>query len=412
MTKIGYVSRMEGLDALRGFALFGLFIVHMPELFELYWLNPVTDPLQKAVHDTVWLLLAGKAFALMALCFGVSFFIIMDRSAQRGVDFTGRFVWRLALLALMGLLHGLWYRGDILEVLALMGLLLVPFYRVRSNRVLLWLAVAFMLQPLMLVQIVAGLLGAEWANRPPGYWNLSMSEVYLHGSFLDTVRINVVEGHAQKWSFMYGSGRLSQIMGLSLLGMVLGRIGFFARPAQFARARHIGLVLALLVAMLLYFVREPLAQLVPASATVVVPRALAGAVLASLFDLVMMAVLMLGFLWLYHGPLHRALGLLAPAGRMTLSLYVGQSLVFVPVFYGYGLGLYASMTQLQAVLLGLAAFAAQLLLAHLWFRRFYYGPLEWVWRAGTYLTTGVPFVRPRVPAPPLRPLREGEGGTG
>src|SRR5690606_36298361 len=146
MTKIGYVSRREGLDALRGFALFGLFIVHMPELFELYWLNPVSDPLQKAVHDTVWLLLAGKAFALMALCFGVSFFIIMDRSAQRGVDFTGRFVWRLALLALMGLLHGLWYRGDILEVLALMGLLLVPFYRVRSNRVLLWLAAAFMLQ--------------------------------------------------------------------------------------------------------------------------------------------------------------------------------------------------------------------------------------------------------------------------
>ena len=103
MGKVEHASRMESLDALRGFALFGIFIVHMPELFELYWAKPATDPLQLAVHDTVWLLFAGKAFALLALCFGVSFFIIMDRAARRGIDFTGRFVWRLALLALLGL---------------------------------------------------------------------------------------------------------------------------------------------------------------------------------------------------------------------------------------------------------------------------------------------------------------------
>lgn len=407
MNQVGYVPRMEGLDALRGLALFGLFIVHMPELFELYWLNPVSDPFQKAVHDAVWLLFAGKSFALMALCFGASFFIIMDRSAQRGVDFTARFVWRLALLALMGLLHGLWYRGDILEVLALMGLLLVPFHRVRDNRLLVAVAVLFLVQPLMLVQIAAGLAGAEWANRPPPHWDMPMSQVYLHGSFLDNVHINVVEGHGQKWAFMYGSGRLSQIMGLSLLGMVLARTGFFAHPARFARARHVGLAIAVVAAAVLYFAREPLALMVPASDTMVVPRSLAGTVLGSLFDLAMMSVLMLGFLSLYHGPLHRALGLLAPAGRMTLTLYVGQSLVFVPVFYGYGLGLYASMTQLQAVLLGLVAFAAQLWLARLWFTRFYYGPLEWLWRAGTYLTTAVPFVRRRAPAP-LQPV----GGAG
>ncbi|KAF1687405.1 hypothetical protein B1992_05010 [Pseudoxanthomonas broegbernensis] len=402
---------MEGLDALRGFALFGLFIVHMPELFELYWVNPATDPLQRAVHDAVWLLFAGKAFALMALCFGVSFFIIMDRSAQRGVDFTGRFVWRLLLLALMGLAHGLWYRGDILEVLALMGLFLVPFHRVRSNRALVALAVLCLLQPSMLAQIVAGLWGAEWANRPPAYWDIAISGVYLDGSFLDTVRINVVEGHAQKWSFMSGSGRLSQIMGLSLIGMVLGRIGFFARPQAFARARHLGLALALAAAVALYFARGPLGGLVPASEAMFMPRDRAWALLGSLFDLSAMAVLMLGFLSLYHGPGRRALGSLAPAGRMTLSLYVGQSLVFVPVFYGYGLGLYASMSQVQAVLLGLAAFAVQLVFAHLWFRRFYYGPLEWLWRAGTFLTTGVPFVRPRTGAvaPPLRPAAEAEG---
>ncbi|UNK57764.1 DUF418 domain-containing protein [Pseudoxanthomonas daejeonensis] len=388
-----YTPRMEGLDALRGFALFGLFIVHMPELFELYWAHPATDPFQLAVHDAVWLVFAGKAFALLALCFGVSFFIIMDRAAKRGVDFTARFVWRLVLLAAMGLLHGLWYRGDVLEVLAVMGLFLLPFYRVRSNRVLLAVAVLFLLQPLMLVRIVAGLAGADWANQPLRFWSATIPQVYLDGGFVDTLRMNVAEGWAFKWLFMYESGRLSQILGLSLVGMLLGRIGFFSRPQEFVRARVIGLLIALGVAVALYFAREPLAAWVPASEAMPMPRALTGALLGSLFDLAVMAVLMLGFVALYYGGAHRALGVLAPAGRMTLTLYIAQSLLFVPVFYGYGLGLHASMTQVQALLLGLAAFAVQMLFAHLWFRRFYYGPLEWVWRAGTYLTVDVPFVK-------------------
>jgi uncharacterized protein len=400
MGNIDYTPRMEGLDALRGFALFGLFIVHMPELFELYWAHPATDPLQRAVHDAVWLVFAGKSFALLALCFGVSFFIIMDRAARRGVDFTGRFVWRLALLAAMGLLHGLWYRGDVLEVLAVMGLFLLPFHRARSNRWLLAVAVLFLLQPLMLVRIAAGLGAAgpalaEWANQPLRFWSATIPQVYLDGGFAETLRTNITQGWAFKWLFMHESGRLSQILGLSLLGMLLGRVGFFSRPDAFARARPVGLLVALGCALALYFGREPLAQWVPATEAMFMPRALAGAVLASLLDLAVMAVLMLGFVTAYYGRGGRALGVLAPAGRMTLTLYVLQSLLFVPVFYGYGLGLHATMTQVQALLLGLVAFAAQLLVAHLWFRRFYYGPLEWLWRAGTYLTVDVPFVRPR-----------------
>ena len=397
MTTVEYTARLEGLDALRGFALFGIFIVHMPELFELYWAHPATDPLQVAVHDAVWLVFAGKAFALLALCFGVSFFIIMDRAARKGADFTWRFVWRLALLALFGLLHGLWYRGDVLEVLAVMGLFLLPFHRVRSNRALLAVAVFFLLQPLMLMRIAAGLHGAAWANQPLGYWSATIPEAYLHGGFLDTVRMNVVDGHGFKWLFMYESGRLSQIVGLSLIGMLLGRIGFFGRPEAFARARLGGLVLALAVALALWFLREPLAALVPATEAMPMPRALAGAVLGSLFDLAVMAVLMLGFVAAYYGGADRVLGVLAPAGRMPLTPAAAQSPASAPVFYGYGLGLHASMSQVQALLLGLAAFVVQVLFAHLWFRRFHYGPLEWLWRAGTYLTLDVPLARPRAP---------------
>lgn len=392
--KIEYVPRMEGLDALRGFALMGLFLVHMPEQYELYWAHPATDPTQLLWHNVVFWTFSGKAFALLAMCFGVSFFIIMDRAVKRGVDFTARFIWRLVVLGIIGLLHGLWYRGDVLEVLAVMGLFLLPFYRLKSNAAILALAVVFLLQPILLFQLVSALNGAAWANTPPMFWGDKMPDAYLTGkSLLETVRMNWVAGHPFKWEFMYESGRLSQILGLSLIGLVLGRIGFFSDPDRFKALRLGGLVAALAAMALLLVFSDQIAALVPSSKAIFMPRVLAGEILSGLSDLSIMFVLAFGFLNLYFGFGNRVLNLLAPAGRMTLTLYVLQSLVFVPVFYSFGLGLHATMSQQTAVLIGIAAFVVQVILAHLWFRVFLYGPLEWVWRAATYLTLRVPFIR-------------------
>jgi len=73
-------------------------------------------------------LFGGKAYAIFALLFGLSFFIIMDNQARRGVDFRKRFSWRLMILLLLGYIHGILYGGDILQVLALFGFLLVAIF--------------------------------------------------------------------------------------------------------------------------------------------------------------------------------------------------------------------------------------------------------------------------------------------
>ena len=371
----------------------GLFFVHMSELYSLYWAHPTTVPLQRTVHDVVFTMFGGKSFALLSLCFGASFFIIMDRQAQRGNDFTVRFLWRLAVLGLFGLLHSLWYWNDILEILALMGVLLLPIYRVKSNLAILALAVFLLLQPQMWIQLVSALAGAEWANRPPGYWSLGIPRAYLTGSLLETLRTNLVFGHLFKWQFMWESGRLNQILGLSLIGFLLGRIGSFQRPEGFVRTRLVCFAVAVIVALGLYLGRDHLAALVPQARSMVMPRVILRTILSSLLNLNLMLALMMGFLTLYYGRGHRILNALAPAGRMTLTLYVGQALVFVPVFYGFGLGLHATMTQTSVMPLAALAFAAQLVFAHMWFRHFRYGPLEWVWRAATFWTVDVPFRR-------------------
>ena len=105
-----------------------------------------------------------------------------------------------------------------------------------------------------------------------------------------------------------------------------------------------------------------------------------------------MAILVLSFVAFYQKKMgQKLLGLLSPAGRMSLTIYVSQSLCGVPFFYGYGLGMYDKLSQINALLIGVVFFSLQLVFAHWWMKNYYYGPLEWLWRAGTYRTLNIPF---------------------
>lgn len=247
-------ARLEVVDILRGFALTGLFLVHMIESYELYWKRPDSGP----IGDTVYLLFMGKSFSLLALCFGFSFYVLMERAARKGRDFSGRFAWRLAVLFVIGWLHSLVYRGEIIQLLSGMGFLLLLFHRVKNNRALIGWAVFFLLQPLLWLHLLFAASGAGWANGLPLHYQDVAMDVYVSGDFAQTLHANLWAGQWPKWWFMIETGRVMQIMGLYLVGMVLGRIGFFARLAEFAEGRRIALALALGSALTLYFVRGDL----------------------------------------------------------------------------------------------------------------------------------------------------------
>jgi uncharacterized membrane protein YeiB len=86
----------------------------------------------------------------------------------------------------------------------------------------------------------------------------------------------------------------------------------------------------------------------------------------------------------FHGRLRRWLAWFAPAGRMALTNYLLQSLLGTLFFYGYGLGQWGMGRAAQIVFV-LVVFGLQLLLSRWWLARFRYGPMEWLWRAATYL---------------------------
>ncbi|HSD27511.1 MAG TPA: DUF418 domain-containing protein, partial [Vicinamibacteria bacterium] len=72
-------------------------------------------------------------------------------------------------------------------------------------------------------------------------------------------------------------------------------------------------------------------------------------------------------------------------GRMALSVYLGQTLVGVLVFFGFGLGLLGRFGNSVTITIGLAVFVVEAWASRAWLRHFRFGPLEWAWRSLTWL---------------------------
>ncbi|WP_232318547.1 DUF418 domain-containing protein [Sphingomonas sp. TDK1] len=388
-------ARLDVVDVLRGFALMALFLVHVIESYELFW--AVEKP--GLITDVVFALFMGKSFSLLALCFGFSFFILMDRAARRGQDFTARFAWRLLILEGIGFLHALIYRGDIMQTLAAIGFLLLFFNRIRSNAVLLGGALFCLIGPSLIVQLVAGAFDMAWANAPARSSIDPGMPIYLGGDLWQVLRVNLWAGQQSKYWFFLEYGRLVQILGLYLLGLVLGRTNFFGDLAKSRPWRGPALLVSALLAVALFLGREPLREAFTGLGLGLGADRAFWALVNLWLDLAGTAFWALLVIALYDGPMRWLVRPLAAPGRLTLTYYILQSAIFVPIFYHYGLGKYNDWDAATRLWVAVAAIAVQVVAAHWWLARFQYGPIEWVWRALTYLRRDVPFRRKeRAPA--------------
>jgi uncharacterized protein len=379
-------ARLDLLDSLRGFALMGLFLFHSVELYELFWLKGDYGP----VFTWTSGLFSGKSYALMSLCFGVSFYLIMQGAARRGQDFRRRFAWRLTILFAIGLAHGLVYRGDILQVIAVLGFAMLLLDRIESSRTLLVMAGISFLQLPLLLRAWAASEGFAWGLAAPFYFTDQSLLVLANGTLAEAVHAAGTEGLVAKWSYFIEAGRVVQMLGLFMVGLVFGRIGFFAEPERFKRERRGLLLVSSALSLILYFYAYGLLDAVVADGPV---RHNLRSLLDNWTGLAIATAQLTLFVELFETAARPLLRIFAALGRMTLTLYVGQSLVFVPIYYGFGLGLYDDLSAAQSLAIGIAAFVVQTIAAHRWFGRFHYGPLEWVWRAATRTSLEVPFLK-------------------
>jgi len=406
-------GRLRIVDALRGFALGGIAVVHFGEQYLGYMPPPehrsyaIHGPVDGVLEALSWIFIRGKGFGLFSLLFGLSFALQMEAAERRDPsrDFRPRFAWRLAILFGIGWIHGILYSGDILTVYALLGLPLILFRGVRDR----WLLVAAALLMVGTPRVVRRAWNgpASTAERASEEQRMNAS-AERHWQALETGtppeigRIHATEGFRAKWEFQFGPmGRGFPTFGLFLLGLWTGRHRVFHDPE-----RHRGFWRRLLTWSGALTAAIPLvagavfaaaqatggaAGLGASTAPETMPDLTSWPFIAFLcvFDAwngVMTLLYVAVFVWLSGRARWRPrLLLFEPVGRMALSSYVAQTLVGSLVFFGFGLGLLGRFGNGVNLPLGAALFAVEVLACAWWLGRFRFGPLEWAWRSLTWM---------------------------
>ena len=118
-------QRIEAVDMVRGFALFGVLLVNMFNFgaYSIIW----NEPADEFAFSVMRFLFETKSWRLFSFLFGFGFALQMIRTEERGSIFTSVYLRRLIILYVIGMLHSMIYRGDILMQYAVLGVLLVPF---------------------------------------------------------------------------------------------------------------------------------------------------------------------------------------------------------------------------------------------------------------------------------------------
>ncbi|MBN1597646.1 MAG: DUF418 domain-containing protein [Bacteroidales bacterium] len=394
MNKTG---RILIVDTLRGFALLLIVLIHYVEHFD-FFMNPEINFLfsqetDNRVMEWIFIIISGKAYSIFALLFGFSFFIQMDRKKNEGVNFMGRFIWRLTILLLMGFIHSLIYRGDILHIYALLAIPLLFIYRV-NTKILLCISVLLVLQIPMIYHLIRSFSVPEYeyANKIPQYW-AEGNNVYATGNFVDVVKYNFWKGRISVWAWTIYNGRYLQLITLFIVGMILGRTRVFEKISDYKRS----LFKVLVISIVLFFVFYYSGKFFTDSSYTRLQLSLISTILTSYSNLAITSVIttliILIYLKFQNAYIFR---LFAAYGKMSLSNYIFQAVLGVIIFYGYGFALYKYLGSTWSLILGLMIFTLQAVFSDYWNKKFYYGPLEWVWRALTYMDFGIRFRKPSV----------------
>ena len=381
-------ERVLAVDALRGFAVMGIVLLHNIEHFNFYSFPEVSSPflgsLDKQLWDLLFFLFSGKAYAIFALLFGFTFYLQNHNCERRGEDFRNRYMWRLVLLLGFGFINASFFPGEILVLYALLGFVLVPV-RHLSDKVVAWIAFILMLQPLEWCKVVYALIHPE-AN--PEQMIFSLGDVYpeLGGhSLWEMIKVNFVTGQLASLNWAWCYGRVFQTASLFMIGMLLGRKGLFrltdeTRTDVMHFWQRVAFY-ALPSAVLLYFGKEFIYGQIANPFLKATMQTIWNSWYNLAFMLVMVSVFLLLY-WINEGRVQR---ILVPYGKMSLTDYVSQSIIGSFLYFGYGLGLHQYCGTTYSLLIGIAFFLLQLGFAHWWFRHFRRGPLETLWHRLTWI---------------------------
>lgn len=363
-------------DVLRGFALLGILVVNIQfmalssdEGARGEWAQGIANGSATWIMAAIF---AGKFYLLFSFLFGYSSnYIIRNDRANKG-----RWIKRCFALMAFGAIHFtfLWH-GDIIFVYGLFGLLLLAFM-FRTDRVIqIWTRVIYSVSAILITFIGISLLIGERLfpeEFDSAYIEPRLNEVLRSGTFIDSISPRL-----ELWAFGLISGIFLQggmAFAAFLLGMRLARSNFLSGPfdeLQNSKMIKRGLIFGLPIQMI--------------AATILVRNEQSGNPSEGIY----LSSLFLGFLsapllsMAYLGIIRKlaiskpkTVSWMQPAGRMSLTVYISQSVITSLIFGPWGLGLFQELETWMVLILAVVIWLFLVYFSRIWLKRFTQGPLE------------------------------------
>jgi uncharacterized protein len=361
------IERTAVVDVLRGWALLAVALVNFAIFYSFHRVQriPPDDVVSQVAKMIVQVFFQGKGWPALALLFGYGYSAWFEKMRTRGMNPVPSFTRRMLLLLLIGVVNCALYYGDVLKDYAIVGFVVLLFYRVNA-RTALTLGIGCLLASPALISWTHHLQLASPVASP----DLSL---YQSHNLLQVLRFGLQSGLNISLSLTKYADWNLIMLGCAFLGVYIQRIGLLENLVDnLPKVRRIfwgSLAFAIAIAAL----RAGAAEL--------------GLNPDDYYDvhfwpmLGQMAFFMAGICWLFaKGRLRGLFNSFQFVGRMTLTNYFLQNLIGLLVFSGFGLGLLHRMPYSWHAGIALVLFVAQVHFSRWWLARHRLGPMEWMWR--------------------------------
>lgn len=351
-----------------------------------------TAPVDRIVKLLVVFFVDHKFYTLFSFLFGLGFTIQLSRTEERRYSLVPFYSRRVSILAVIGLLHiaFVWY-GDILLIYAIGGFGLLAVRR-WNTRLLLTLALALALFVRAAIGVLPPLSGAPDSPHVDAEMKENVEKerklaIFDGSSYRAIARENAAAYYRDIVGRGVGLFLLPQVFARFILGLYVGRRNWAPRSAELRpilRRLLPGTITVGIVGNGAAMLIEHLEQTNVLGRDSVWLRAASPVEEAGILALAFAYLNVLVLLFHRSATWHRRLGYLAPVGRMALTNYLTQSVLYLVLFTGVGFGLYGDVGPAWCVALALIIFAAQMAFSAWWLARYRFGPAEWAWRTLTY----------------------------
>ncbi|MGM0897764.1 MAG: DUF418 domain-containing protein [Bacillota bacterium] len=371
-------ERVDAIDLMRGFSLFGILVINMlafhtplSYIDPYKWFSGNTD---QAIFTALDIFVQASFYPLFSMLFGYGLMMQFLRAQEYGQPFMPVAVKRLLILLAFGMVHAflIWY-GDILITYAIMGLLLIGMLRLPPGWLLGLGALLYTLPHLMFTVIMFLAVMVD-PNIYIGYQEAERSiAAYQSGSFAEIFSRRLTDWYYVNNPFSFII-LVVTILPLMMIGAAAAKWRLIEQAADKKKTWLVLAISSLIIGLLLK------------STPYLFEKNYAYQYVQEMFGGPLVAIGYAGIIALLSLSLNftKAMSPLIKAGRMSMTVYISQSIIATSIFYSFGLGLYGQVDLLTGTLIAIGIFVVQLIFAELWFTKFSRGPIEMLWRRWTY----------------------------